>query len=129
MELVEFLRARLDEDEAVAREAARAERADTWTTLPDSYGGVLDGTGRRSLAIGYGNVMAPETAAHIARHDPARVLREVEAKRELVRQYEHLKYDVVPDDLTGVWAIEKIMRAQARAHRAHPDFDPAWLED
>lgn len=56
-ELIEFLRARLDEDQQAA-EQAQAEASSWWWNEPES---------------------APER--HIARHKPARVLREVEAKR------------------------------------------------
>lgn len=36
-----------------------------------------------------------ELAAHIAEHDPARVLREIDAKRELLRRYEAMAADVL----------------------------------
>lgn len=65
MTLVEFLAARLDDDEAVAQRAARwNEGCRDWAT---------DGE--------------PDWE-HIARHDPARVLREVEAKRRIVAMHE-----------------------------------------
>lgn len=127
MELVDFLRARLDEDEAVARalvDDRRPGRTERWEFCDD--GAIRDTGPHRSLRVKF--TWSPE-AAHIARHDPARVLAEVEAGRELLKRYEHLAYSVMPDDFTGVWALEAVMRSKARAHRDHSDFNPSWLED
>jgi hypothetical protein len=96
-DLITWLRAQLDEDGRVAREAAHANpgsAADRWSAEKadnrDSNG--IWGT---AWAIGpervKGIVMAicpadilPRISTHIARHDPARVLAEVEAKRRIV---------------------------------------------
>lgn len=61
-DLVRWLTARLDEDERIAREA-EAAKEDGWWWRPDA-----------------------ESAAerHVAAHDPARVLREIDAKRQLL---------------------------------------------
>lgn len=127
-DLVAFLRARLDEDEQAARAAARAERSDSWTTLPDSWGGVLDGGGNRSLAIGYGDVMAPATAAHIARHDPARALREVEAKRRMLgRHHDFQRWcGGCGNDLT--YRIDDCpeLRDLAAVYADHPSYREEW---
>lgn len=64
-ELIAFLAARLDEDERVARAAV------------DFDYGVRDWADD-----------GDPVNAHIARHDPTRVLREVEAKRRILEQYE-----------------------------------------
>lgn len=68
-DLVTFLRARLDEDEALARATYVAQTA---------YDGPSNTT-TNSVA----------NARHIIRHDPARVLREVEAERAIVARYEY----------------------------------------
>lgn len=106
MTLVEFLRTRLDEDEAAAR---------AW--LP------------------FGN---PDEAArnHIARHDPARVLAEVEAKRRIL--YEH-RDDGYGDCLgCGMNALEEMCReiddcptllALAAVYATHPDYQAEWRLD
>lgn len=74
-DLVEWLRLQLDEDEQLARAAAG----------PSPGGGewMMSDTGRHP---GY----TPEQAEHIALHDPARVLREVEAKRRLIGAHPEL---------------------------------------
>jgi hypothetical protein len=70
--LTEFLTARLDEDEAVARKASHQKVA-----------GPFHGDWRAdSLALSV--VADREDRRHIARHDPARVLAEVAAKRAIV---------------------------------------------
>lgn len=66
MDLVQWLGEQLDEDERVAR--------------------VCSGDGKwdeRDIAI-YGPHLGTEVLAHMARHDPARVLREIDAKRQLL---------------------------------------------
>ncbi|MEU1071962.1 MULTISPECIES: DUF6221 family protein [unclassified Streptomyces] len=79
-DLVQFLRDRLDEDEALALEAPKG---------PWHIGNAVDPTqpchvhtfpGVRLVADGLNWLVAE----HIARHDPARVLREIEAKRQLL---------------------------------------------
>jgi hypothetical protein len=85
--LVEFLTARLDEDEAVARAAtdgpwlAKGASVDGARHQPVVMGG-WDSAGSLQDAATYSD------AAHIARHDPARALREVDAKREIVKWHE-----------------------------------------
>jgi hypothetical protein len=88
--LVEWLRARLDEDEQVARAAAtdgheqwrlRNHEADYWM--------ITDATGE--VVVYDEGTPTDSEAEHITRHDPARVLAEVEAKRELID--EHAEYE------------------------------------
>ncbi|MGV9888413.1 DUF6221 family protein [Streptomyces sp. NPDC003395] len=130
-DLVQFLRDRLDEDERVARAAAQAERTNTWSALPDSYGGVLDGTGRRSLAVGYGGVMEPEIAAHIARHDPARALAEVDAKRRLLEKaadaerYSRTTW-ANAGSVGAASAYRATLRLLALPYVDHPDYREDW---
>ncbi|MGY0067707.1 DUF6221 family protein [Streptomyces sp. QTS137] len=130
--LVQFLRARLDEDVQAAKDAGG--KAWKWEhgygdmcndpTCP--YGELATDDTVLMQVHGY-DIRSPwEGAAHIERHHPARVLAEIEAKRELLRQYEHLKYDVTPDDLTGVWAFEAVLRAFALPYADHPDYRDEW---
>lgn len=86
MTLVEFLRARLDEDEKAARaatgqrwlaaESAPDEDDSSWVSisLEESGDDVAESRGDHGR----------EYAAHIVRYDPARVLAEVAAKRRIV---------------------------------------------
>lgn len=97
-DLVKFLRARLDVEEQVAREATmgpwqnaptashhatatgRTEEA-VFAAPPDKGATIVATTGVPSQRQNLVN------AEHIARHDPARVLRDVEAKRRIVDAY------------------------------------------
>jgi hypothetical protein len=79
-DLVQWLRAQLDEDERIARAAspgpwrANAEH--------DEVLAVDEITAAEGFALSGGQLRA--TVDHIAEHDPARVLREIDAKRRLV---------------------------------------------
>lgn len=95
-DLIEFLRARLDEDE----QAARAATPGPWFYDSESkpqYGthfvkaGPLKhdhpATGATWQATAVSAATdAAEDAHHIARHDPARVLADVDAKRRIIGQ-------------------------------------------
>jgi len=102
-DLVTWLRAQLDDDERIATDAANKAAAEYATAdrLADNFEPPYDGTHwtrdydhifvvdprparTRKVQIadcGYG---AFALTPHIARHDPARVLREIDAKRQLL---------------------------------------------
>lgn len=84
-EIIEFIRARLDEDAGLV-ETIREGRCPTptWVSEPNERGSwpilreIDDSTPIGYIADGRWEVQ------HVVRHDPARVLRGVEAKRQLV---------------------------------------------
>ncbi|MFE0699141.1 DUF6221 family protein [Streptomyces sp. NPDC058872] len=81
VDLVEFLTARLDEDERVI------EAPETWTAFDENE---PTGTRRVDVDHSFERVTACTRAwrgVHIARHDPARVLAEVDAKRRIVERH------------------------------------------
>ncbi|WP_326677685.1 DUF6221 family protein [Streptomyces sp. NBC_01237] len=91
-DLLQFLRARLDEDEQAARAATwdewdsahwtahhRAQYDGRWVIVDHAEEGVTELTPHAADDAG--------VAQHIARHDPARVLREVEAKRRRLTRH------------------------------------------
>lgn len=80
-----FLLARLDEDEAAARVAVPGP----WTV----DGGTVYATHVTDEVVRY----TQDSADHIARHDPARVLREIEAKRRMLKDLQLQKHAVVED--------------------------------
>jgi hypothetical protein len=156
MALVEFLRARLDEDEA----AANAAPGSTWTTFSQSDiagASVYDEQWRLLSPAHYDHDNAlgakrgpryiedarDQLVAHIARHDPARVLAEVEAKRRILD--EHTKDSICVDgrecckrcvvDIEIAWdeafaAMEPIpcptVRLLALPYAEHPDYRQEW---
>ncbi len=102
--VVEFLLARLSETEADALKAASAESADWWVDGPAEHSG-------KHWVYATGEKFTERSVAeHIARHDPARVLADVAAKRRIVES--------MGDD----WVV----RTLATAYSSHPDYDKAW---
>lgn len=91
-ELVRWLGERLNEDARVAHAASGSQR--------DGYRWVELDHADHPGAVGttWGGLVAVETtlhphSEHIARHDPERVLREVEAKRRILAAYENTDRD------------------------------------
>ncbi|MBT2430561.1 hypothetical protein J7F02_34565 [Streptomyces sp. ISL-112] len=79
--LVAFLKARLDDDERVARAVGFDGIESEPFLWSSSYLILRQNTGGESKTT---SELDTELAAHIARQDPARTLREVEAKRRLL---------------------------------------------
>jgi hypothetical protein len=131
-DLVQFLRDRLDEDERAARRAG-----DSFRQVGET--GVIVATeGDRAEECASANWAG--IAEHIVRHDPARVLAEVDVKRQLLDEvlaYE-AKIDgewgdchtadaiaagqcpeIQPKDITA-------LRLLALPYADHPAFKPEW---
>lgn len=149
-ELVEFLRARLDEDyEAVQRvlgaNVMAAIRdgvpAPRWVPSPKSDVGVWDTNRQPRVKYAW-----PRERDHIIRHDPARVLAEVEAKRSVLARHhaapvppghewaEEYPYCAAhaykgPDD-TVVYPVElkdcPELLDLAAPYGRHPDYREEW---
>ena len=89
VELVEWLRAQFDEDERIARAATPGP----WSVNDESYAEwVIAANGTEVVAGGRWGGEASvfestEDALHIAAHDPARVLREIDAKRRIIAEH------------------------------------------
>ncbi|MFE0088737.1 DUF6221 family protein [Streptomyces sp. NPDC059016] len=127
MELVDFLRARLDEDEQAARRAG-----DSFRQIGET--GVIVATeGDRAEECASANWAG--IAEHIVRHDPARVLREVEAKRRMLTSYENAA--VAQRAATGTPSVGDLMDGSAHSLRFalrllalpyadHPDYRQEW---
>jgi len=159
MTLTDFLLARIAEDEAVARAATGGSWSwdhEDWSDRDMSgfKNGCVDGQdwghhgpdlmssepdpeyGGQSIVIsssGYDAdqvIVAEADGRHIARHDPARVLAECEAKRRIVERckwaVEHPDY---ADDmeLAANWndAYDTLCDL-ATIYADHPDYDESW---
>jgi hypothetical protein len=148
-DLVAFLRARLDDDKQTARMAAEPEQ---WAVLnrqprPDWY--VQHWADPDQTAVvadpessAYPVAMTPKgmeerdaeaRAAHIARHDPARVLADVEAKRGVLQLAAKAQEEAEsPDHLVRrparvmLLALEPVLQHLALAHADHPDYREEW---
>lgn len=145
--LTEFLLARIAEDEA----AARAASPSPWSYpgIESVAGGTLYDATRRIVDVVYEHpadhdgtiirhLLEPEAdanGAHIARHDPARVLAECEAKRRIIDEHTcHCPNPTCRDcgacpgdhhaDPTP--APCATLRILALPYADHPDYDNAW---
>lgn len=120
MTLVEFLRARLDEDDAAAREAWAPNWPDplTWFSEEETVGRVDEHWDIDS----FGSAGLKADARHIARHDPARVLAEVDAKRRIVAFLD--PKDAPPGE--GAFIADKVLRLLALPYAGRSDYDPEW---
>jgi hypothetical protein len=138
-DIVEFLLARIAEDEAVARAASPGPWL--YTTVGSVGGGTLYDHSRTIGSLIYeqpgehdGRIVRPlleheadVNGRHIARHDPARILAECEAKRRIVEAWA---------DPFGQWNAPQADAARAQKdytlrllalpYADHSDFDPAW---
>jgi hypothetical protein len=122
-----FLAARLDEDEATAKAATEAEGQ--WFA-PGPGAGEWSVRNNRAIVDCPAGVIAFDEgcptdtqAAHIARHDPARVLRSVAAVRIILAACQH----------AGPWVaytpeewLEFALPLLAAIYSDHPDYRPQW---
>jgi len=132
MGIAEFITARLDEDEATARAAFRSKlRADGVHVL--SVGVQVRPGGQPVAVLPVADAIDAETAAFIARHDPAWVLRDVAAKRAILARYQ----EVLAECATMLRAnrprvfgehdgLRKAVEELAAIDSGHPDYQPEW---
>jgi hypothetical protein len=143
-DVVAFLRARLDEQEKIARRAAalcgchppaaawlfHGDENDGRITIRDDPHPVRHGLGRRWNRT-HNDMFA---AAHIALNDPAYVLADIAAKRRTIGLHAE-PHECVTWDISGGWTCTGYfggddpcltLRHLALSDAAHPDFDPVW---
>jgi len=120
MTIVEFLEARLAEDELIA--SAAIEGNPQWQVLY-GYRDIKDSDGHY-VVLADSRYPTTGQAAHIARHSPARALRQCAAIRALIAEFLH--HDAL-GDLASRGTIEQALRQLATIHSDHPDFDHTWL--
>ena len=147
MTLTEFLLARVAEDEAAARLAVglkwHAQGGPDLRTIPhDSPGSVepcwfqiarggADDGPHADPVVGLRARL--DSFRHIARHDPARVLAECEAKRRIVEEVvphlEHVESSAIDGgmyDEDAPHAQRDLLRLLALPYTDHPDYREEW---
>jgi hypothetical protein len=117
--LLEFLQARLTEDELTA--LAAVDGSPSWRSSL-TFRDVKDEDGRYVVEADRQHPSV-EQSAHIARHCPARILAEVEAKRLVIADY--LRTDAT-GDLLGRDIVESLLRHMSSVYADHPDYNPSW---
>jgi hypothetical protein len=146
VDLVTFLRERLDEREATAREATEGP----WRWVDPGgkvkqalVSGFRAGEHRFVLPVASGDIYPSKfDAAHIALNDPQFVLDDVAAKRRIVEAHADPKHYCAPgpidrDGYSWYEAGEKRwadipclhLRLLAAPFAQHPDFDPSWATE
>lgn len=145
-EMIDFLNARLDEEERIARAAigtaAFTRQTGRWVAdrvpamgNPEFYGyyrivfAVADNGARTQAADLTMAWEGEQRAAHIAYHDPARVLADVAAKREIVAL--HWSPDGRDPSCSDIGSPElsedcETLRVMLRVYVDHPDYRPSW---
>ena len=142
MDITEFLTARYDEDEGVARAVDvdddpsdgrwRVEEASDYTGIREWRVGADVSWGFSWAARTYDEV----AAAYIVTWDPARALADLTAKRAIVAEYrthaEHRQRygDKETDYSWGARTkLDWICKLLAAPYAEHPDYDLAWRID
>lgn len=129
-ELVAWLRAQLDDDQAEAEAATPGP----WIDASGNAGDVIveqlsDAEGHLvaeiETCVDHPDVDRAADAAHIARHDPAAVLADVAAKRAILDLH-----DAVPEEEHCAWDQERkpcqTVRLLASAYAHRPGYRDQW---
>lgn len=138
VDLARWLGQQLDEDERIARGAGGA----TW--LEFSEGGwvyaapapMTEWKGPGDDGHHVASVRLASERAHIAEHDPARVLREIDAKRRVVEEYKAAAAEYAADGLAydhesevgraRTATLERMLRLLALPYVDREGYRPEW---
>lgn len=116
IELIRWIGEQLDEDEHIAREAG--ERSMAWRLVTP-----LDGA-----ELGDAWWLNPPEKYHAERHDPARVLREIEAKRRILYLAVQLPKVTASTDMfdnhRDAWA--EVIKQLALPYADRPGYREEW---
>lgn len=144
MTITDFLLARIAEDEHCAQMVAYMHDldGDSWERSGWTHTlGEVDRTRWENVSVGDRVIaftwarcttrLQSWVATHIARHDPARVLAECEAKRRIVEEHRLDQYgDRIACSPCGFWPSADggcpTLRLLALPYASHPDYDEAW---
>lgn len=133
VDLVQWLGEQLNTDERIAHAACWDDQSAVWTARPPraSYERytVVDYLGDGVVAVTPENADADGVGPHVAEHDPARVLREIDAKREILARYEELRAASKEADLIGDVTEEYqdfLLPMLALPYADRPGYQEAW---
>lgn len=151
--LTDFLLARIAEDEKVARAAVIPAHSGPWKPHPEyaewfyredgevEYVQTVEALAHKypdRLYVtcdseGLSPSVEPNVGEHIARHDPARILAECEAKRQIVEWAADRLRHFESTDVFGGWPDvqalqdgERLLEVLALPYADHPDYRDEW---
>lgn len=133
MDIAEFLTARLDAEEAAAREACDNDSGDWFMGRKWNVYRAEDETPQEddetNRLVVEGNVKAQ--SEHIAYWNPSRVLADIAAKRAVIDLYRGERGLLASrghnaEGESRVWLLEAVLVRLAAPYAEHADFDPAW---
>ncbi|MDN3056896.1 DUF6221 family protein [Streptomyces sp. SRF1] len=133
-ELVRWLGEQLDVDEQVALDTFDiGARAGIRRGAPvPRWVYEADGAIRAEAGTAHVRFTWPDSAAHIVQHDPARVLREINAKRQILAEYEQAaRYSGTTWGQSNVHqararALGKVVRLHALVYADRPGYREEW---
>ncbi|MEU9622568.1 MULTISPECIES: DUF6221 family protein [unclassified Streptomyces] len=122
-DMIDFVRARLAEEEQIAQAAG----GENWRRPADVPGEIHDRSG--GIAFTVRNLGFDE---HIALQDPARTCRRIETSRVLLNEYAEVAdrdTDRPEHDFSSGRAVGLgfAVRQMAAEHAGHPDYRAKWL--
>ncbi|MFF8793350.1 DUF6221 family protein [Streptomyces globisporus] len=124
-DLVTFLRARLKEDADYAR-TAFADHNDAGPKWYEQWSGALNIGEEEDLVLTNDSAIS----RHMERHDPERVLAEVEAKLAIIdlmeRALQFAEGDSEVDHYGALGNAEEALSLLARPFAGHPDYRDDW---
>ncbi|WP_327249880.1 DUF6221 family protein [Streptomyces sp. NBC_01320] len=131
-DLMKFLRDRLDEDEKMSGTASEGP----WSVDNGDYAKLVYGADQSAVLCGGcwgGEASVFESTAdalHIVRHDPARVLAVVEAKRAAIGHYEKLRRFAETERRQEYLLVEGagavVIKMLALPYADHPGYRDDW---
>jgi len=134
--LVQFLNERLDEEEADARAAFARSLSGQRRGQPEfsgRWGQLVDDIVRLEDGMRVGPTFWPPAVPHVLRHDPARVLADVAAKRAIIAEHKLLG-SVYSDGILWCQTCTPrtvgpcvTLRLLAGPFADHSDFRQEWL--
>lgn len=130
-DLIAFWRARLDETQAAA-EAAQGRNPAPWTWKAvgarDYLQEIRDARDSFVAEFAGGADVRPDIAIHVTLHDPASVLRDIAADREILAAHEaagRASREVYADQVAAE-VLGKVVKIRAARFSVHPDYRKEW---
>ena len=133
-DIAEFLTARWGEEQAAAEAAVPEGGTGRWEVNGSTSCYIVDADDTDEITIYDEGGHSPRQAQHIALHDPARVLADLEAKRAILARVAEdaaiawsPRAQAVPDcDWHLIAMARDVLKLLVQPYREHPDFDRAW---